>query len=89
MATGIDGCLYKLWKELNVIFQAEENNGGRGFDVIGILTEVFKDIRVHRIDRRLEFAHGWMCPIYKKKDPMEITNYRLLTLLNTDYKLLM
>jgi hypothetical protein len=29
-----------------------------------------------------------MCPIYKKKDPTKICNYGLITLLNTDYKLL-
>lgn len=28
-----------------------------------------------------------MCPIFKKKDRTEITNYHPLTLLNTDYKL--
>ena len=31
---------------------------------------------------------GWMCPIFKKKDPTKIGNYRPITLLNTDYKIL-
>ncbi|PPQ81398.1 hypothetical protein CVT24_001827 [Panaeolus cyanescens] len=34
------------------------------------------------------FAEGWMCPIYKKKDRAEIENYRPITVLNTDYKIL-
>jgi len=29
-----------------------------------------------------------MCPIYKKKDPTEISNYHPIMLLNSDYKLL-
>jgi hypothetical protein len=31
---------------------------------------------------------GWLCPIYKKKDITKIENYRPITLLNTDHKLL-
>ena len=28
-----------------------------------------------------------MCPIFKKKDPTDIHNYRPITVLNTDYKI--
>jgi hypothetical protein len=29
-----------------------------------------------------------MCPLFKKKDPTDIRNYHLITVLNTTYKLL-
>ena len=31
---------------------------------------------------------GWLCPIYKKKDCHEISNYRPITILNAEYKIL-
>ncbi|PPQ74327.1 hypothetical protein CVT24_000429 [Panaeolus cyanescens] len=34
------------------------------------------------------FADGWMCPLYKKNDRAEIANYRPITVLNTDYKIM-
>ena len=43
---------------------------------------------MHGIEENTNFALGWMCPIYKKKDQTEISNYCPITLLNTDYKLL-
>jgi len=88
-ATGMDGCLYELWKTLNACFVKAKESNKAGFNIIETLTRVFKDIQEHSVNERSEFANGWMCPIYKKKDPTEISNYQPITLLNTDYKLMM
>ncbi|KAF4615476.1 hypothetical protein D9613_003370 [Agrocybe pediades] len=57
-------------------------------DIIAILTTVFNDIEEHGVDKSTKFSRGWMCPLYKKKDKDEMANYRPLTMLNTDYKLM-
>ena len=35
-----------------------------------------------------QLLEGWICPIYKKKDKREIVNYRLVTILNMEYKII-
>ena len=87
-ATGLDGCPYELWKELKRRNQEAEDEGKIGFDIIKTLTLVFQDIQRHGITPDANFAEGWMCPLYKKKDTTKIENYRPITLLNSDYKLL-
>lgn len=87
-ATGLDGCPYELWKKLNDTYTAMIRSGQDGFDIIQTLTDIFQDIQAHGVDPETDFTNGWICPIYKKKDPTIVENYRPITLLNTDYKLM-
>jgi hypothetical protein len=87
-APGMDGCPYKLWKKLKEAYDEAIRKNKPGFDIIDTFTTLFNDIQRHGVDARMNFSLGWMCLIYKKKDPTDISNYCPITLLNTDYKLL-
>ncbi|THH28603.1 hypothetical protein EUX98_g5574 [Antrodiella citrinella] len=87
-AAGIDGATYDLWKTLNERYKEDERAEKPAFNIVKLLTAVFNDVERHGVDKDTGFADGWMCPIYKKNDRNEISNYRPITLLNTDYKLL-
>ena len=88
-APGLDGIPIELWKSLDDQFQASAGNPttGRKCNMIWVLTQVFQDIERHGVAENTDFHEGCMCPIYKKKDPDNVANYRPITLLNTDYKI--
>ena len=88
-ATGLDGCPYELWKALKSRHESLSTQpNAKSFNIVKALTEIFMDIQAHDLDPNTDFAIAWMCPAFKKKDPTEIGNYRPISIMNTDYKLL-
>ena len=88
-AAGLDGIPMELWKKMSALFDAGNKAIVNPYcDIVGVLTKTFRDIEEHGIDQSTKFNEGWMCPIYKKGDRNNATNYRPITVLNTDYKLM-
>lgn len=92
-APGPDGIPYEFWKSMNSQFINDDKlNLGRGSqrstcDLIELLRLMGEDIQWHGITDESSFSEGWMCPIYKKNEKTDISNYCPITCLNTDYKL--
>ncbi|KAH9848808.1 Endonuclease/exonuclease/phosphatase [Lenzites betulinus] len=89
-AAGLDGLQYEVWKTLHARYIEDNRHEGRpAFDVLKILTSAFRDVQLHGVAPGIPFSDGWMAPIYKEKgERTKVVNYRPITLLNTDYKLL-
>ncbi|KAF8494913.1 hypothetical protein F5888DRAFT_1635839 [Russula emetica] len=77
-STGIDGCPYELWKKLKDRHEQDTLAGKPSFDIVKTLTMVYQDIQTKGAHEEADFALGWMCPIYKKKDRTHQENVNLL-----------
>ncbi|KAH9858141.1 Endonuclease/exonuclease/phosphatase [Lenzites betulinus] len=89
-APGLDGLPYELWKTLHARFLEDKRHDGRPvMDVIKLLWAALADVQRFGVVPGNPFSAGWMAPIYKEKGERTVmANYRPITLLNTDYKLL-
>jgi hypothetical protein len=87
-AAGIDGIPYEVWKTLHELHKKAQSDDKPSFNIIKTLTMVINDIQTNGIQNDSNFTLGWLCPLYKKKDRLDIENYQPITLLNTDYKIL-
>ncbi len=88
-APGMDGLPAEFWAKMHKLYQVKTKKGKPAFNVITFLMKAFNSIEVAGVDPGSGFAKGWICPIYKLKgDPRQARNYRPITVLNTDYKLM-
>ena len=87
-AAGMDGIPHELWKALAIRFKHKKKDTGPKFNIIKCLTQVYNDIERHGLCKPSDFPQEWMCPLYKKGETTEISNYRPITVLNTDYKIM-
>ncbi len=87
-ATGMNGIPTDLYKEINNRHKKKEKWTNQALTyVVELLKAAFNNIEINSIQTP-HILDGWLCPLYKKKDHCEIPNYRPITILNTEYKIL-
>ncbi|KAI9065872.1 DNase I-like protein, partial [Trametes sanguinea] len=89
-APGLDGIQYEVWRTMMARCKEDaRHEERRPADVVEVLRRAMSDIQDYGVCEGTHFADGWVAPIYKEKgEKTKVVNYRPITLLNSDYKVL-
>src|SRR5258708_10998744 len=86
-APRLNGIPIEVYKTLHKRHIINSKADKPSFNIIKLLKTAYNDIENNGITEK-NLLKGWLCPIYKKKDCCEISNYRPITILNVKYKIL-
>ncbi len=86
-AAGVNGVPTNLLKELHKLHNQNVKKNIPSFNIINLLKDTYNNIEENRISSP-NIQNSWLCPLYKKGNHCEIPNYRPITVLNTEYKIL-
>lgn len=84
-APSLDKIPYEFWKLIDDQFINDSKlSNACGdkreiLDILELLNRVYNDIQKFSVCENSTFAEGWMCPLYKKNNRMDIANYRPIT----------
>ena len=88
-AAGLDGIPSELWKKMSSLFDSAAKQELNPYcNIVKLLVLTFNDIEQFGIVPETRFNEGWLCPLYKKGERNNAANYRPITILNTDYKIM-
>ena len=85
-ALGLNSIPTELYKKLHERWEKRKDDN-HGLHITSLLTTLANDIEL-RGTTCPQIVEGWLCPLYKKKDKRVIENYRPITVLNAEYKII-
>ncbi|KAJ6631813.1 hypothetical protein B0H10DRAFT_2206230 [Mycena sp. CBHHK59/15] len=78
-APGVDGIPYEFYKILDIIYRQSKGTDEKMFDVLSFLTKLYDDIEKYGIIKSTHFNTQWLCPLFKKTQPVQRQSVRAAT----------